>query len=42
MFPKKKSISPVKLGEFVMADMKQGIEKIQRIDDSAPMMALLS
>jgi hypothetical protein len=42
MFPKKKSISPVKLGEFVMADMKQGIEKIQRIEDSAPMMSQLS
>ncbi len=32
---------PVKRAEFIMSEMKQGIDKVQKIEDSAPMLAEL-
>ena len=42
LFPKKDSGGPVKRAEFIMSEMKQGIDKIQKIEDSAPMLAELA
>ncbi len=41
LFPKKDSGGPVKRAEFIMSEMKQGIDKMQTIEDSAPMLAEL-
>ncbi len=32
---------PVKRAEFIMSEMKQGIDKIEKVEDSAPMPAEL-
>ncbi len=39
LFPSKDVGGPVKRAEFIMSEMKQGIENIQKIEDSAPMLA---
>ncbi len=41
LFPKKDSGGPVKRAEFIMSEMRQGIDKFQKIEDSAPMLAEL-
>ncbi len=41
LFPEKDSGSPVKRAEFIMSEMKQGIDKIQNIEESAPILAEL-
>ncbi|MCH8835080.1 MAG: hypothetical protein IH925_03955 [Proteobacteria bacterium] len=41
LFPKKDAGGPFKRAEFIMSEMKQGIDKIQKIEDSAPMLAEL-
>jgi hypothetical protein len=38
-FPKKDAGGPFKRAKFIMSEMKQGIDKIQKIEDSAPMLA---
>lgn len=38
-FPGKDSAGPVKLAEFIMSEMVQGLERIQRIESSTPMLA---
>ncbi len=42
MFPKKLSGGPVKRGEFIMSEMKQGFESIKKTEDDAPMLAGLN
>lgn len=42
MFPKKLSGGPVKRGEFIMSEMKQGFESIKKVEDDAPMLAGLN
>ncbi|MCW9033142.1 MAG: hypothetical protein OQK35_01905 [Alphaproteobacteria bacterium] len=39
LFPKADSGGPVKRSEFIMSEMKQGLENIQKIEGSAPMLA---
>lgn len=39
LFPGKDVGGPVKRAEFIMSEMKQGIENIQKIESSAPMLA---
>ena len=39
LFPKKNAGSLVRRAEFIMSEMRQGLDKIQKIEDSAPMMA---
>ncbi len=41
LFPDKDSGGPVKRSEFIMSEMKQGIDKIQKIEDDAPMLSAL-
>ena len=41
LFPDKDSGGPVKRSEFIMSEMKQGIDKIQKIEDDAPMLSEL-
>ena len=41
LFPSKDSGGPVRRAEFIMSEMKQGIENIQNIEDSAPMLSQL-
>ncbi len=41
LFPRKDAGGPVKRAEFIMSEMRQGIDKIQKIEDSAPMLAEL-
>lgn len=41
LFPSPDSGGPVRRAEFIMSEMKQGIENIQRIEDSAPMLSKL-
>ena len=41
LFPTKDSGGPVRRAEFLMSEMKQGIENIQSIEDSAPMLSQL-
>jgi len=41
LFPNKDTGGPVRRGEFIMSEIKQGIEKIQKIEDSAPMLSQL-
>ncbi len=40
-FPKKDVGGPMKRAEFIMSEMKQGIQNIQKIEDSAPMLSQL-
>lgn len=42
LFPDRKVGGPVRRAEFIMSEMKQGIDKIQKIEDSAPMLAALA
>ena len=39
LIPKKGSGGPMRRAEFIMSDMKQGIEKIQEIEDQDPMLS---
>jgi len=39
LFPDHASGGPVKRAEFILSEMKQGIENIQKIESSAPMLA---
>ena len=39
LFPSHDTGGPVKRAEFIMSEMKQGIENIQKIETSAPMLA---
>ncbi len=41
LFPRPTSGGPVKRSEFIMTDIRQGLENITRIEDSAPMLAAL-
>lgn len=41
LFPSADSGGPVKRAEFIMSEIKQGMERIQRIEDSAPMLSEL-
>lgn len=41
LFPTPDSGGPVKRAEFIMSELKQGMERIQRIEDSAPMLSEL-
>jgi len=41
LFPDKDAGGPVRRSEFIMSEMKQGIEKIQTIEDEAPMLSAL-
>ena len=38
-FPHKKSGGPAKRSEFIMSEMRRGIDKIQKIEDAAPRLA---
>jgi hypothetical protein len=42
LFPRPSSGGPVKRSEFIMTDIRQGLENITKIEDSAPMMAALA
>ncbi|MGB1026871.1 MAG: hypothetical protein ACPGYL_09975, partial [Rhodospirillaceae bacterium] len=42
IFPKPNSGGPVKRAEFIMVEMRQGIDNMKRIEDSAPMLSQLS
>ena len=42
LFPTLSSGGPGKRAEFIMSEMKQGMENIQEIEDSAPMLSGLS
>ncbi|MDP6571870.1 MAG: hypothetical protein QGI06_00025 [Rhodospirillales bacterium] len=42
LFPEKDVGGPVKRAEFIMSDIKPGIDTIQNIEDSAPMLAALN
>ncbi len=42
LFPTATSGGPGKRAEFIMSEMKQGMDKIQKIKDSAPMLSTLS
>ena len=39
LFPSEESVGPTRLAEFIMSDMKQGIEKIQEIEKAASTLA---
>ena len=41
LFPNKDTGGPVRRGEFIMSEIKQGIDNIQKIEDSAPMLSQL-
>jgi len=41
LFPRATAGGPVKRSEFIMTDIRQGLENITRIEDSAPMLASL-
>ena len=41
LFPSKDIGGPVKRGDFIMTEMKQGIDKIKKIEAAVPIMALL-
>ncbi|MQX36126.1 hypothetical protein GHC57_06300 [Roseospira navarrensis] len=42
LFPKPTTGGPVKRSEFIMSDIRQGLNNITKIEDSAPMMASLA
>ena len=39
LFPNAAAGGPVRRAEFIMSEMKQGINRIQKIEDSAPLLA---
>lgn len=39
IFPDQNLIPPVKLAEFIMSDLQQGLSKVQKIEASAPMLS---
>jgi len=41
LFPKSSSTGPMRRAEFIMSDMRQGIDTIRTLEDSAPMMSVL-
>lgn len=41
LFPDRKVGGPVRRAEFIMSEMKQGLDKMQKIEDSAPMLAVI-
>jgi hypothetical protein len=41
LFPDRKVGGVVRRAEFVMSEMRQGIDKMQKIEDSAPMLAVI-
>ncbi|MDA1022824.1 MAG: hypothetical protein O2817_05710 [Proteobacteria bacterium] len=41
LFPNKSAGGPGKRAEFIMSEMKQGMDKITKIEDSAPMLSAL-
>jgi hypothetical protein len=41
LFPKPTTGGPVKRSEFIMSDIRQGLDNITKIEDSAPMMSTL-
>jgi hypothetical protein len=41
LFPKETSGGPVKRSEFIMSDIRQGLDNITKIEDSAPMLSTL-
>ena len=41
LFPNKNAGSLVRRAEFIMSEMRQGLDKIQQIEDSAPMMSTI-
>lgn len=41
LFPTKDTGGPVRRAEFIMSEIKQGIENVQKIEDSAPMLSML-
>ncbi|MBL4691198.1 MAG: hypothetical protein JKY68_07030 [Rhodospirillales bacterium] len=42
LFPTPSAGGPGKRAEFIMSEMKQGMDKIQKIEDSAPMLSTLN
>ncbi|MGB0670618.1 MAG: hypothetical protein ACPGNT_03925 [Rhodospirillales bacterium] len=42
LFPRADAGGPVRRAEFIMSEMRQGMDKIQKIEDSAPMLAKLN
>ncbi len=42
LFPNEYTGGPVKRGEFIMSEIKQGLDKIQKIEEAAPIMAQLN
>ena len=42
LFPTPSSGGPGKRAEFILSEMKQGMDKIQKIEDSAPMLSTLN
>jgi len=42
LFPSRMIGGPIRRSEFIMAEMKQGIENIKKVEDSAPMLSELS
>jgi hypothetical protein len=42
LFPNNKIGGPVRRSEFIMSEMRQGLDKIQQIEDSAPMLAAIA
>ena len=42
LFPNSKTGGIVRRSEFIMSEMRQGIDKIQQIEDSAPMLAAIT
>lgn len=41
LFPDRNTGGPVRRAEFIMSEMKQGIDRIGKIEDSAPMLAVI-
>ena len=41
LFPRADVGGPVRRAEFIMSEIKQGIENVQKIEDSAPMLSVL-
>ena len=42
LFPNENAGGPMRRAEFIMSEMRQGIENIQKIEDSAPMLSELT
>lgn len=41
LFPDRRVGGPVRRAEFIMSEMRQGLDRIQKIDDKAPMLAVI-